>query len=112
MWSELREKTQRRIRDGCSIAGTSKEKETVTLMLPDVIFRYKELRGSFYELKKSHVHPGYLCCTYPVGIKDELCKHSLLQMETEEMMSPLPRPLEPRKKRGREKRIGRALERI
>uniref|UniRef100_A0A915EEB5 BED-type domain-containing protein n=1 Tax=Ditylenchus dipsaci TaxID=166011 RepID=A0A915EEB5_9BILA len=60
--------------------------------------RYKELRGSFYELKKSQVHPGYLCCT--------------CLMETEEIISPLPRPLEPRKKRGRKKKIGRALERI
>uniref|UniRef100_A0A915EHA2 SWIM-type domain-containing protein n=1 Tax=Ditylenchus dipsaci TaxID=166011 RepID=A0A915EHA2_9BILA len=56
------------------------------------------------------VFPGYLCCTCPIGIEDDMCKHTLLLMETEQMIYPLLQPLEPRKKRGRRKKIGRAFE--
>uniref|UniRef100_A0A915ENU5 SWIM-type domain-containing protein n=1 Tax=Ditylenchus dipsaci TaxID=166011 RepID=A0A915ENU5_9BILA len=74
--------------------------------------RYQILRNFFYVLKKYRVYLGFLCCNCPVGIKDGLCEHSLLLMEIERLIDPLPRPLEPRRKRGLRKKVGWALERL
>jgi hypothetical protein len=71
--------------------------------------RYKLLRSSFYEVKASSCHPGYLSCTCAEGITDKVCKHALLMMEKEKMIDPLPQPLEGRQKAGRKKKIGPAL---
>lgn len=73
--------------------------------------RYKKLRSSFYTIKKSPCYPGYLCCTCPEGIKDAVCKHCLLLMESEKLIDPLSQTLEGRQKRGRKKKVGHALER-
>jgi hypothetical protein len=71
--------------------------------------RYKTIRASFYLIKSSSCHPGYLCCTCPEGIKDAVCKHALLVMEREKMIDPLPQPLEGRQKAGRKRKVGPAL---
>uniref|UniRef100_A0A915E206 Uncharacterized protein n=1 Tax=Ditylenchus dipsaci TaxID=166011 RepID=A0A915E206_9BILA len=42
------------------------------------------------------------------GIMDVVCKHSLMLMEAEKLIDPLPQPLEGRQKRGKKRKIGRA----
>uniref|UniRef100_A0A915D118 Uncharacterized protein n=1 Tax=Ditylenchus dipsaci TaxID=166011 RepID=A0A915D118_9BILA len=42
---------------------------------------------------------------------DEVCKHSLRLMELESLIDPLPQSLEGRRKRGRKRKVGHALER-
>lgn len=74
--------------------------------------RYMELRTLFYTIKRSKCYPGYLSCTCPEGIKDVVCKHVLMLMESEKLIDPLPQPLEGRQKRGRKRKVGRALEMI
>jgi hypothetical protein len=74
--------------------------------------RYAKLRSSFYMIKASNCHPGYLSCTCPEGLKDVVCKHALLVMEQEKMIDSLPQPLEGRQKAGRKKKIGPALSRV
>jgi PHD/YefM family antitoxin component YafN of YafNO toxin-antitoxin module len=71
--------------------------------------RYTILRSSFYLIKQSNCHAGYLSCTCPEGIKDEVCKHALLVMEKDQMIEPLPQPIEGRQKAGRKRKIGPAL---
>ena len=73
---------------------------------------YKLLRSSFYTLKKSDFFPGYVSYTCPEGIKDKVCKHSVMLMEKEHLIDSLPQPLEGRQKRGRKRKVGSALERI
>jgi hypothetical protein len=71
--------------------------------------RYKYLQASVYELKRHHAFPNFLSCTCPVGVKDEVCKHALVLMEDQGLVDKPEVPLEPARKRGKQKKFKKGL---